>query len=333
LRVTQAGRADAQTLALHAFAQAGHLDSFTLHAGDTEGILRGNRLDEVRRLTFGDTQFLPGTLATRDGHDELPMLAQSGSDTRALKSGEAQVALDDGRTFNVKATVTSPRPSAALISKTVQWSGSAGKNAIQLSNDSELPLEARLTFSIHAESPAGFTSDERVEVATTDGSFSAVLGVGTGEVMLQSRKVALVTLDPSKALGTSAFGQLQFRRIVEGVAGEWAPLATLVRLPKLTGVDCPAEPEGACSLTGADLFLLDSVSVDADFARVTHVPDGFTEPVLRIPHPPQGRLYVKLRDDPAIVNVALLTVKTPSSASSDRISPITAALSPAAHAR
>ena len=244
------------------------------------------------------------------------MLAQSRSDARALKGGDAQVTLIDGRNFNVKVTINAPRPSATLIGKTVNWLPAASEYAIQLSDASELPLEARLIFSLRAKSPAGFTRDEQLEVATTDGSFSAVLGVGTG-VMLQSRKVALVSLDPSKALGPSASGPLQFRRIVEGVAGEWAPLVTLVRLPRLEGADCPAEMDVACSLTGADLFLLDSVSAEADFAHVTRVPDGFTESVLRIPHPTQGKLYVKLRDDPAVVNFAVLAVKSPPSVSTE----------------
>jgi hypothetical protein len=309
LRLRQFGRTDAQTLALRAYSQAAHLESFELHAGDSEGILRGNRLDEVKLLSFGDVQFTPGTLATRDGHDELPMQAASGSDTRTLKAGNGQVTLVDGRVIDVKVAVDSPRPSAALISKTVEWPGAGGENAIQLAKETEVPLEAHLTFSLRAQSPAGFTHDEKLEVATTDGSFSAVLGVGTGEVMLEGRRIAVVNLDPSRTLGASAFGPMQFRRIVQGTAGEWAPLATLVRLPKFTGVDCPTQPDGACSLTGSNLFLLDSVSADADFAHVTRVPDGFTQPVLRIPHPAQGRLYVKLRDDPAVVNVAMLNVK------------------------
>ena len=348
LRLRQFGRADAQTLALHAFAQAAHLESFTLHAGDSEGVLRGNRLDEVRRLSFGGLQFTPGALATHDGHDELPMLAQSGSETRALKPGDAEVTLDDGRIFKVKASVNSPRPSAVLISKTVHGPDSGNANAIQLSSESELPLEARLTFSLRAESPDAFTPDEKIEVATADASFSAVLAVSTGEVMLQSRRFAVVTLDPAKALGASAFGPLRFRRIVEGVAGEWTPLATLVRLPKFAGVDCPAEPDHACVLSGTDLFLVDSVSVDANFTHATHVPDGFTAPVLPIAHPLQGRLYVKLRDDPAVVSVAVLNVKTAPPAAAEAVPPspapeqlqtptsspaITAAQSPPVHAR
>jgi hypothetical protein len=321
LRLRQFGRSDAQTFALHAFAQAAHLESFTLHAGDTEGVLRGNRLDEVRRLSFGGLQFTPGALSTRDGRDELPMLAQSGSDTRTLKPGEAEVTLEDGRIFHVPASVYPPRPSARLISKTVQWSGSGKENAIQLTSESELPLEARLTFSLRAESPDAFTPDEKLEVATADASFSAVLGVGSSEVMLQSRRIEVVTFDPSKALGASAFGPLRFRRIVEGVAGEWTPLATLVRLPKFSGVDCPAEPDSACLLSGVDLFLVDSVSVDADFSRATPVPDGFTASVLHIAHPLQGRLYVKLRDDPAIVSVAVLNVKTAAPAAAEAVPP------------
>jgi hypothetical protein len=320
LRLRQFGRADTQTLALRAYSQAAHLESFELHAGDSEGVLRGNRLDEVKLLSFSDLQFTPGTLATRDGHDELPMQAPSGSDTRTLKAGDGQVTLVDGRVIDVKVAIDAPRPSAALISKTVEWPGAGGENAIQLSKETEVPLEAHLTFSLRAQSPAGFTHDEKLEVATSDGSFSAVLGVGTGDVMLEGRRIAVVTLDPLRTLGASAFGPMQFRRIVQGTAGDWAPLATLVRLPKFTGVDCPAQPDDACSLTGSNLFLLDSVSADADFAHVTRVPDGFTQPVLHIPHPTQGRLYVKLRDDPAVVNVAMLNVKVQPSSPGDTTS-------------
>ena len=316
LRVRQFGRPDVQTLALHAFTQAAHLESFTLHAGDSEGILRGSRLDEVKQLTFGGVQFTPGTLSTREGHDELSLAAPSGSDTRALTAGDAQVTLGDGRVLNLKVSLEAPRPSAALLSKTTSGAGAADENSIQLANEAELPLGARLTFSVRAQSPAAFSRDEKLEVATVDGSFSAVFAVGTSEVVLQSKRIAVVTLDAAKALGISAFGPLHLRRIVDGVAGEWTPPATLVRLPRLAGVDCPSEPDVTCSLSGADLFLLDSVSADADFARATRVPEGFTDPVLRIPHPLQGRLYVKLRDDPAVINVALLNVKTPPAASS-----------------
>jgi len=327
LRVRQSGRVDAQTLTLHAFSQAAHLESFTVHAGDAEGILRGNRLDEVKLLTVGGIEFTPGTLSSHSGTDELPMRAAAAADATALKSGDAQVALADGRTLTVKAAVDSPRPSAALVSKTVERPEVQAENAIQLASQTELPLEAHLSFSLRAQSPAAFTPDEKLEIATADASFSVVFGVGAGEVMLQSKRIAVVTLDPAHSLGPSAFGPLQFRRIVDGVPGAWSALATLVRLPKVNGVDCPSDPDAACSLSGTNLFLLESLSADADFARATRVPDGFTQPALQIPHPHDGKLYIKLRDDPAVVNVAVLNVKVEPPAPADP-SPASAAVGP-----
>jgi hypothetical protein len=221
------------------------------------------------------------------------------------------VTLKDGRTLEVKVSVDSPRPSAVLLSKTVKLSDAASDSDIHLSGEHELPLHAELTFSLRAQSPPLFARGDKFEVATTDGAFSVVLGVQAGSVMLQSAKVAVGTLNPEKAFGSSAYGPLRFRRIIDGVAGDWRPLATLVRLPSLTGVYCPASPEAACSLIGANLFLLDSVSRDAEFTQPLAVPDGFTDHSLEIPHPTEGRLYIKLRDDPAVVSTALLSVKTP----------------------
>ena len=44
---------------------------------------------------------------------------------------------------------------------------------------------------------------------------------------------AVATFDPTKAFGFSAFGPLKFRLVNKGVAGDWQPLVTLVRLPVL----------------------------------------------------------------------------------------------------
>jgi len=129
--------------------------------------------------------------------------------------------------------------------------------------------------------------------------------------MLQSAKVAVATLDPQRALGVSAFGPLRFRRVLDGVAGDWRPLVTLVRLPKLTGVDCPAAPDAPCTLTGTNLFLLDSISRDAQFTQPTHIPDGFTDQSLAIPHLSDGHVYIRLRDDPTVVNSVVLDIRTP----------------------
>ena len=283
LLIKQFGGGEPQRLSLRAFSVAGHLERFVLHAGDSEGVLHGSRLDEVESLTFQGAKYAPRTLSSSDGRDELAMLAEPDRAARALGQGDtpnATVTLKDGRVFDVGVSVDSQRPSAAIISKTVKRLRAAGDNDIHLADERELPLQAELTFSLRAESPPLFTREDKLEVATTDGTSSVVLGVGSGGVMLQSAKVAVATLDPERAFGASAFGPLRLRRIIGGVAGGWQSLVTLVRLPRLTGVDCPAEPGAACSLIGADLFLLDSVSRDPKFTQPTPIPDGFTDQTL-----------------------------------------------------
>jgi hypothetical protein len=140
-----------------------------------------------------------------------------------------------------------------------------------------------------------------------DESASTTLSIANGGITLENSKVAVVTLDPTKALGSSAFGPLLFRPIVNGVTGDWQPLATLVRLPALRELKCPASAELACKLSGASLFLVDSVSSEPGFTHAVQVPDGFPGYSLPVPHPNNGLLYVKLRDDPMVVSRATLT--------------------------
>ncbi len=124
--------------------------------------------------------------------------------------------------------------------------------------------------------------------------------------------MAVAELDPGKAFGASAFGPLQFRVTTGGAAGDWQPLATLVRLPALRDLKCPADAGLDCKLSGADLFLVDSIADDAHFEHPVQVPDGFPGGALPVPRPSNGRLYLKLRDDPAVVNqVALAAQQLP----------------------
>jgi hypothetical protein len=70
-------------------------------------------------------------------------------------------------------------------------------------------------------------------------------------------------------------------------------------------------PDKQCTLSGDKLFLLDSVSADADFANPVTVPEGFVEDALAIP-PPKGKtLYIRLRDDPATIDTVALPVPQP----------------------
>jgi hypothetical protein len=309
LLVKQYGAGDPESVAVHAFSEAGHLDSFSIHAGDTQGVLKGSRLDEVAAVDMKGVQFLPGTLTTQKGGDELTMVAQDTAVAAALKSGDvgnAKATLKDGRVLTLSTLVATPRPSVKLLGKSVEPSSSSNDSNIQLNNQDELPQDARLTFSVRTVSPASFAFDEKIEVATVDESYSATLTLSNGGVTLENSKVAVARLDPAKAFGSSAFGPLQFRVISNGVPGDWQRLATLVRLPTLKDLKCPATADLACKLSGSNLFLVDSVSSDPKFAHPVQVPDGFPGYSMPVPHPMDGNLYVRLRDDPTVVNLTTL---------------------------
>ncbi|MGA8707716.1 MAG: hypothetical protein WB646_12090, partial [Steroidobacteraceae bacterium] len=325
LLVTQHGLAQPVPVSLRTFADAAHFDTFTLHAGDSQGLLKGSRLDEVASLSIKGVGFVPGKLTSLKGGDQLTMVAQDPEAAAALPSLEAlkaQVSLKDGRAFDLSVLVDAPRPSVKLIGRSVQPSASSSRSNIELSDANELPQDARLVFSLRAQVPAAFSRDEAIEVATTDESFSTTLSVGNG-IMLQNASVAVAALDPAKAFGFSASGPLQFRVIASGVAGDWQPLATLVRLPVLRELKCPATPELACKLTGTNLFLVESISNDSRFDRPTQVPDGFPGSALPVPHPTVDHLYVKLRDDPSVIHVAAIGVQQlPSSAEEAERAPV-----------
>jgi hypothetical protein len=317
LRIDQYG-SPPQRLMLHGYAAAAHLDGFEVHAGDDRGLLKGSRLDEVETLTLGGTQFTPATLSTSQGADELTMVETVDSVRLAFKPGDAaraSVKLKDGRAYDVRVTVVAARPSATLISKSIQTAAAAGDHHIRLANQNELPLDAQLVFALQASAQSTFTRDEKIEVETADGS-SVVLDQAGGGVRLQNTRIAMATLDP-QAFGPSAFGPLRFRLVGPGVAGDWQPLATLVRLPVLKGLQCDDGAESACQLSGTNLFLIDSVSGDAQFHAPVVVPDGFTGYRLSVPRPAQGQLYVKLRDDPSVISVATLEVPKPQPAAAD----------------
>ncbi len=321
LEVAEYGAAEPKTVALTGFAEAGRMDGFTIHAGDTEGVLKGQRLDEAARMKLNGMEFVPGKMTSASGADLLVMETKDAKGAAALKAGEtakATVELKDGRSVPLDVTVGGERPAVELIGKNISFAGGASassetpggsENNIQLSNPDELPLDAKLTFSVRAKVPAEFSREQKIEVATEDESYTVLLTEANG-LTLGDRKVAVATLNPAKDLGESAFGPLKFRVMDNEVPGAWQPLATLVRLPQLRTLKCPAAADAPCQLAGGNLFLVDAVSGEADFGHAVEVPDGFTGSVLQVPHPVSGALYVKLRDDPAVVNQMTLTAET-----------------------
>ncbi|HUY80412.1 MAG TPA: hypothetical protein VMU92_01670 [Acidobacteriaceae bacterium] len=315
LMVKQAGVDKPEDVAVQAYSEQGHLTSFTLYAGDKQGMLEGTRLDEVASVKLKGVEFKPGTLTSTKGMDTLPMVAANEKDTGKLKAGEsfkAVAMLKDGRKETVRGTIGDARPSVTLLSKSVQMNGSGANEEatsnIQLSDPDELPQNATLLFSLKAQTPSRFMRGEKIEVATADGSYTTTLTLAKG-LTLQDSHTALATFDPSEVFGSSAFGPLKFRVVTDvGVKGDWQPLATLVRLPKLASLKCSADDTATCKLQGSDLFLVDAIAQDQEFKNAVQVPDGFSGWTLPVPHPGlKGQLYVKLRDDPSAVNLVTLT--------------------------
>ncbi|HUI41541.1 MAG TPA: hypothetical protein VL523_06200 [Terriglobia bacterium] len=311
LLVKQAGTAEPDALAVRTYAEAAHLDGFTLHAGDLQGELKGTRLDEVSALELSGVRFTPASLRLEGDRDELGLKAPDAAATAALRPGggdTAHVQLKDGRVLDAPATVEPPRPRLALISLNVT-PGADTAAAIHLGNSDELPQDGQLSFVVKTQLPAEFPRSEKIEVSTVDGSSDAMLTVGDGSLTLQDSSTVVAVLDPSKSLGSSAFGPLRFRPLdASGAAGDWQKLATLVRVPGLQELRCPRRPDLACTLTGTNLFLIDSVAADPQFAKSVPVPVGFVGSTLSVPRPSGTEFYLKLRDDPAVVDTATLPI-------------------------
>lgn len=330
LLVHQYGTDAVARVAITAYSDRTRLTGLRIHAGDTMATLSGSGLAEVATVRLGTLEYapLPGqstdakelhlnTKVPAKGKEERAVLSSPGA------TGMAAVTLQDGRTLPVSYTVDAARPSLELLSHTVKATVPAGL-PLSLSSSTDLPLDSTVTLALRSAMPARFSRTEKVEIALTDGSLRTTLSVAEGSLVLQDAHTALAFLAPARAFGTSAFGPLQMRPVLEdGTEGDWLPLGTIVRLPTITGVTCsriPARPAAApdsapapdgCSLSGTNLFLLDSVATDATYTISAQVPAGFAGDVLAVPRPADGRtLYLRLRDDPATVVTVTLPVTT-----------------------
>ncbi|HVU45681.1 MAG TPA: hypothetical protein VHD85_06140 [Terracidiphilus sp.] len=298
-----------------AYDAAASLDNLSLSAGDSGALLKGTRLDEVANARFEGISFSPVALTHVDDFDQLMMSA--GSSTAGLKPGKsytARVELKDGRELKTTVRVDPPRPQIALLSKGVQDGAGAKPLPVQFGSPDDLPVDGRLVFFLKSTSPASFPRTEKVEVAAADSSFRTLLDLADGSLMLEDAKTAVGTLEPLSRFGSSAFGPVHIRAVAaDGTTGDWLPLGTLVRMPGFKELRCPRAASKPCLLTGNNLFLADSIASTPDFESSTDVPAEFTGTQLTVPHPVNGMLYVKLRDDPATVQTLTLPV-TPVSA-------------------
>jgi len=312
LDVHQYGGAATAAVTAQTFSEPAQLKALMLHAGDTLAALTGTSLDQVRQITLNNLTFSPvAKPSSSDGASTSEALSLSlppGTEAPKLRTGDhiiAHVSLRDGRTLSLPVNIAPPRPSVTLISRNI---AQASSSPIHLTNPDALAMGQKLTFSLRSSAP--FPRDGQIEIASTDDSLHTRLTVASGSLVLQNSQTILGTFDPLKTFGTSAFGPLRLRAIApDGTPGDWISLTTLVRLPTLQDIHCPSDPAAPCTLTGNDLYLVDSLSNDAAFTNPIAVPEGFVGTTIAVPRPPKTGFYVKLRDEPLFANTVTLPIQ------------------------
>ncbi|MGB6193168.1 MAG: hypothetical protein WBF42_11920, partial [Terracidiphilus sp.] len=322
VEIHQYGMDKPDTLTLNTYAEAASLDRLSLSAGDAEAVLTGTRLDEVAKASLEGVKWSPGALSRVQDVDHLTMNAEGS--TEKLEPGKhyfAQIVLRDGRELKAHVSVDPPRPQITLLSKGSQQDAVDTATPVRLGSLDDLPVDRRLVFFLKSKAPASFLRSEKFEVASVDGSFKTELSFSDGSLMLEDANTAMGVIEPLARFGPSAFGPIQVRAVsAEGVAGDWLPLGTLVRIPGYKELRCPRATSKPCTLSGNNLFLTSAVASTPAFDNATGVPPDFTGMQLMVPHPTDGVLYVKLRDDPATVQIMTLPV-TPLSLASKTPAP------------
>jgi len=309
INIDQYGLGTPDKLTLTAYSEAASLERLMLSAGDSAAVLTGNRLDEVAKVSLNGIDWVPVNLKRVQDQDQLQLKADRATDKfEPGKHYTAKVELRDGRELKVPVSVDPPRPEVALLSKGTQDEASTDPSPVHLGSPNDLPVDGRLVFFLKSKTPANFPRNEKVEVAAVDNSFRTTLSVSDGSLMLEDANTALGVVEPLAKFGSSAFGPLQARAVsADGVAGDWLSLGTLVRLPGFKELHCPHSVLRACTLTGTNLFLAESVASSSDFDNAVNVPADFTGTQLTVPHPVNGLLYLKLRDDPETVQTLSLS--------------------------
>jgi hypothetical protein len=332
LAIQQFDQPKPDELSARTFAEPPSISAVDLHAGDKSLRLTGTHLGEIEHLTLGDLTFTP-VADTSAPENELRLSLPADAPAPPTHIDEhltAQLTLHDGRTLSVPVTVSSARPAITLLRKT---ESPAPNGTIMLANADDLPLSSTLTFTLKSHNP--FPRSGEIEIETLDGTLRSVLTLApSGGLLLQDPHTVVATLDPLRSFGPSAFGALHLRAVYPpsktvstrpesrtdekptvtplddstSPASDWLPLVTLVRLPVFTQLQCPTDTTLPCTLTGSNLFLLDSLSVDPTFANPVAVPDGYTATSITIPHPNAATIFLKLRDDAAAIDTAILPV-------------------------
>jgi hypothetical protein len=251
LAIRQFGDPNPETVRLVSYSEPAKLDALRFHAGDTSAALIGASLDQVLHVDFGGLTFKPAlqttgsSNSTAGSNSELRLTLPVGAAKPTLPAGDrltAQVTLNDDRTLAIPIVVEAARPAVTLIAEADVPSEAMPKTqfSIKLAGQNDLPVTDALMFSVRSAQP--FPRKGEIEIASPDESLHTTLSVSdsSASFILEDPQTIMAVLQPLNAFGPSAFGPLRLRAIApDGTAGDWLPLATLVRLPTLTALTCP----------------------------------------------------------------------------------------------
>jgi hypothetical protein len=303
LGIKQFGNENQERIPLTAYNADIKLDAFTIHAGDQTAVLKGKGLGSVVSLDLDGQTFTPAA-----GGDDATVHLEAKAAVTPKEGDEAKAKLKDGRVLPVKVTAAAARPGLTLVSMNASPSEEGGTLPVVLSGKDEIPLHGKLTFVVTTKDV--FPRTQTIEVATANEGVKTTLSLADNNLVLQDDHTAVVTLNPLKAFGQSAFGPLAMRPVAEdGSTGDWTRLGVLVRTPEISEVKCTTADAATCAVNGKNLFLVQSFGSGEDFAKSADVPTGFAQGDFAVPTPSDGTtLYLKLRDDPkATATVKLAT--------------------------
>jgi len=311
LGIKQFGDANQERVPLTAYNANIKLDAFTIHAGDQTAVLTGKGLGSVVSLDLDGQTFTPAA-----GSDDATVHLEAKTAVTPKDGDEAKAKLKDGRVLPVKVKAAAARPGLTLVSMSASPSEEGGTLPVVLSGKDEIPLHGKLTFVVTTKDV--FPRTQKIEVATANEGVKTTLSLADNNLVLQDDHTAVVTLNPLKAFGQSAFGPLAMRPVAaDGSMGDWTRLGVLVRTPEISEVKCTTADAATCAVNGKDLFLVQSFGAGEDFAKSADVPTGFSQGEFAVPRPADGTtLYLKLRDDPGAAAIVKLPTPMHSASSS-----------------
>jgi len=151
-----------------------------------------------------------------------------------------------------------------------------------------VPADARLEIVLRAGSGTRFGGSVAAEVEGPDGQLARL------PLSPRDADTAVARLDAG-VMGADAAGPMRLRVLRDGVAGDWMPLGTLVRVPEVEAASCTAE---RCRVTGRRLGRLASVRTGPAARDRVAVREDFVGETLDVARAPDGRLLLEMRDAP-----------------------------------